>query len=104
MGGGTPKSKRCCGGTDSLGPGHHQRHGLVCGAGCNTKLVRKQLLWSVQQGAVVGSKEADLGHGLGHGTSTGGVAQLVVAGAKESAMRGGVGVGGVRTGGVCAAG
>ena len=100
---GHQSEKGCCAGTERLGPGHHQRHGLVCGAGCHTKLVRKQLLWSVQQGAVVGSKEADLGHGLGLGTSTGGVAQLVVAGAKESAMRRGVGVGGVRTGGACAA-
>ena len=50
------QSKMCCGGTASLGPGHHQGHGLVCGAGCSTKVVSKQLLWSVEQGEVVGGK------------------------------------------------
>ena len=56
VGGEAPKSKRCCGGTASLGPGYHQRHGLVCGAGCSAKVVSKQLLWSVGQGEVVGGK------------------------------------------------
>ena len=48
------------------------------------------------------ARESDLGQSLGLGPSSGGVAQLVVACVRESAMREGVDGGGA--GDVCAAG
>ena len=48
------------------------------------------------------ARESDLGPSLGLGPSSGGVAQLVVACVRESAMREGVDGGGA--GDVCAAG